>query len=312
MNLLLKLPRPALWAFFGHLVLFQPVTAATPARIERNVIYGMFSGTALLMDVHHPARPNGFGIIHVAGSGWFAAPEYSAVPLKEVIEQSVPALLEAGYTVFTLSHRATPAFSYPAPVEDVQRAVRFVRYHAATYAITPASIGGVGGSSGAHLVSLMGTLDGAGDPDDPDPVNRESARLQCIVARAAPLDLLQFSPTNGADAVGMLLGLRLLSLPPGKGSSGYKKAWTASPINHVTAGTAPFLLLHGDADQTVPFKQSEMMEEALRKVHVPVKLIRIPGGGHGPAFPAGQIPPELNVEIVHWFDTYLRTPVANR
>ena len=81
-----------------HVVLvlaLLPVVAVAQSHVERNVIYGMFSGTALLMDIHYPARPNGFGIIHVAGSGWFASVEYSAVPLKHVLERSVPALLEA-------------------------------------------------------------------------------------------------------------------------------------------------------------------------------------------------------------------------
>jgi acetyl esterase/lipase len=294
------------------LALLIPVAAAAQARIERNVIYGMFSGTALLMDIHYAARPNGFGIIHVAGSGWFAPVEYSAVPLKDVLERSVPALLDAGYTIFSVTHRATPTFTYPIPVQDVQRAVRFVRHNAAKYSINPDHIGGIGGSSGAHLLSLMGTLDGGGDPGDPDPVNRQSARLQCIIARAAPLDLLQIAPTNIADAVGIFLGLRIVSQTQAKGSPGYKKAWTASPINHVTPTTAPFLLLHGDADQAVPFRQSEMMEEVLRKVNVPVKLIRIPNGGHGPTFPSGQIPPDLNTEIVKWLDAHLRKSVSSR
>ena len=55
-----------------------------------------------------------------------------------------------------------------------------------------------------------------------------------------------------------------------------------------------------------------MMEEALRKVNVPVKLIRIPNGGHGPTFPSGQIPPDLNTEIVKWLDAHLRKSVSSR
>ena len=86
----------------------------------------------------------------------------------------------------------------------------------------------------------------------------------------------------------------------------------ASPINHVTADAAPFLLIHGDADQAVPLKQSEMMEEALHKVNVPAKLIRIPKGGHGPAFPGGQIPADLNAEIVKWLDTHLQKHASSR
>ena len=102
-----------------------------------------------MMDVHYPARANGFGIIHVAGSGFFAGTEYSAMPLKDVLEPFVPALLEAGYTIFSVTHRATPAFAYPVPVEDVQRAVRFVRQNAAKYNI----------NSAAAFSSKLGSVD---------------------------------------------------------------------------------------------------------------------------------------------------------
>jgi hypothetical protein len=158
-----------------------------PSRVGTNVVYGMVSGTALLMDVHHPARPNGFGIVFIAGSGWNAALGYAAPPLKQSpqVAMYAPSLLEAGYTVFAITHRATPTFRYPAPVEDAQRAVRFIRHNAARFGIDAARIGGSGGSSGAHLVSMLATMDGSGDSSDPDPVNRESAKLQCVVARAA-------------------------------------------------------------------------------------------------------------------------------
>ncbi|MCH7475257.1 MAG: alpha/beta hydrolase, partial [Gemmatimonadetes bacterium] len=71
-------------------------------------------------------------------------------------------LLDAGYTVFTINHRAAPRFRYPAAVEDAQRAVRFIRHNAQRYGVDPDRIGGYGGSSGAHLVSLLGTMDGDG------------------------------------------------------------------------------------------------------------------------------------------------------
>jgi dipeptidyl aminopeptidase/acylaminoacyl peptidase len=120
--------------------------------------------------------------------------------------------------------------------------------------------------------------------------------------------MLQMTPTKVADAIGLFLGLRIVSQTQTKGSPGYMKAWTASPINHVTTSAAPFLLLHGDADESVPFKQSEIMEEALRKVNVPVTLIRIPNGGHGAAFPGGHIPPDLNEQIVNWLGVHLQRP----
>ena len=117
---------------FFVLAPFIAVNAAAQSRVEKNVVYGMFSGTALLMDVLYPARPNGFGIVFIAGSGWNAPLGYSAPPLKESpqVEMYVPSLLEAGYTVFSITHRATPTFRYPAAVEDAQRAVRFIRHNA--------------------------------------------------------------------------------------------------------------------------------------------------------------------------------------
>jgi acetyl esterase/lipase len=298
----------------GTLFLLSLATGVgAQGRIEKNVVYGMYSGSALLLDVHYPARPNGFGIIFIAGSGWNAPVGYSAPPLKESpqVAMYVPSLTEAGYTVFTITHRATPAFPYPAPVEDAQRAVRFIRHNAAKYGIDAARIGGSGGSSGAHLVSMLATMDSAGDQADPDPVNRESAKLQCIVARAAPIDFLKMTPTIGAGALALFLGGRATDSTP-KGSPEYKTAWAASPINYVSKDDAPTLLIHGDADRTVPFHQSELMEAALKDAGVPVKLIRIEGGDHGPTFPGAKNPPDYKAEIVKWFDQHLQKNRASQ
>ena len=67
--------------------------------VERNVVYGMVSGAALLLDVHRPAQSNGLGIVFVAGSGWQADPAYGVRPIKETqIDLWGPPLTAAGYT----------------------------------------------------------------------------------------------------------------------------------------------------------------------------------------------------------------------
>ena len=288
-------------------LLFAGAAASAQPRVERNVVYGMHGGAALLMDVHFPAKPNGLGIVFIAGSGWRAGLDYASPPLKESpqVGMYVPALQQAGYTVFTLSHRATPVFKYPAPVEDVQRAVRFIRHNAATYKIDQARLGGLGGSSGAHLMTMMATLDGAGDPADRDPINRQSSKLQCVVARAAPLDLAKMTGSGGAPLVALFVG----AVTPDTAaptSPELKIAAAASPITYVTRDDPPVLLIHGDADRIVPFQQSELMKDALEAAGVPVKLLRIPGGDHGPEFPGAKNPPDYKAEMVKWFDTHLR------
>ena len=286
--------------------------ASAQSKVEKNVVYGMYSGTALLLDVHYPPKANGYGIVFIPGSGWNAPLGYAATPLKESpqVGMYVPSLLQAGYTVFAVTHRATPTFRYPAQIEDLQRAVRFIRHNASKFGIDAARIGGAGGSSGAHLISLLATMDGSGDAADPDPVNRESAKVQCAFARAAPTDLFQMGPGLGAPLVAMLLGARIDDTVE-KGSPEYKAAWAASPVNYVTADDPPMLLVHGDADRTVPFHQSEIMEAALKKVNVPVKVIRIEGADHGPDFPGAKNPPDYKAEMVKWFDAYLKKSGAS-
>jgi acetyl esterase/lipase len=278
--------------------------------VERNVVYGMYSGLALLMDVYRPERPNGLGLIHISGSGWSAPLGLDARPLKErpAVEIEALPLVAAGYTVCTINHRATPRFTYPAAVEDAQRAVRYFRHHASAYGIDPRRIGAIGGSSGGQLVSLLGVLDGAGDPDDESPINRQSAGVQCVVARAVVSDFLTFAGPLGAVFLGASLRLDLdrgasLPLDPALGSPEYRLAKEASPITHVSAGAPPFLLIHGDADQTVPFAQSEAMATALKGAGVPVKLIAVPGGPHGPGIIGA---PAIAAEIRAWFDDHLK------
>ncbi|MSQ15223.1 MAG: alpha/beta hydrolase [Dehalococcoidia bacterium] len=275
--------------------------------VESNMVFGMYSGLALLMDLYHPERSNGYGIIQIAGSGWHRPLSYDAAALKDVpqVVKYTGPLVEAGYTVFAINHRAAPRFKYPAALEDAQRAVRYVRFHAERFGIRPDRIGGSGGSSGAHLVSLLGVLGGQGDPADPDPVDRESARVQCVVARAAPTDFLDWGPGRRDEFVDFLgMTVTDASSPT---SMEYKRYREASPLYHVTKDAPPFLLIHGDADNTVPFQNSERMREALDQAGVKVKLLRIEGAGHGPDFPGAKNPPDYLGEMVRWFDTYLRS-----
>ena len=284
----------------GMLILI-PALAAAQARVERNVVVGMVSGLALVMDVHHPENPNGYGIVHISGSGWARPLAYDAQPLSErQVGQYGQPLVGNGYTVFSLNHRATPRFQFPAPLQDVQRAVRFIRFHAEDYGINPERIGAVGGSSGGHLVSLLGVLDGRGDPDDPDPVNGVSAKVQTVVARAAPADLARMEGNTGvALLIGAFAGQ---DLGPEEG----RRYWEASPVNFVSADDPPILLLHGDADQTVPFEQAELMSDALNGVGVETYIVRIPGAGHGSGFPGAQNPPDYIGLMIDWFDKHLR------
>jgi acetyl esterase/lipase len=313
-----------LFVAIGVVLQAVPATTSAQARVDRNVVYGMYSGLGLLLDVYRPAQPNGIAIVAIQGSGWYSPMRYDASQLKASREVTSHAerFAAAGYTVFAINHRQAPRFRYPAPIEDAQRAVRFVRFNASAYAITSDRIGAWGSSSGGHLVELLGTMDGKGDASDSDPVNRLSAKVQAAVALFAPADMpSMFSTTTRAGTVSALMGFAYQDPtvgPPGIARPDdfeNRQYRDASPLTHVTTDDAPMLLMHGDLDVIVPIKQSEIMEHALQQARVEVKFIRVTGGRHGPNFqlPAGdpRLPDHIG-EAVRWFDAQLKTVPASR
>jgi acetyl esterase/lipase len=184
--------------------------------------------------------------------------------------------------------------------------VRFVRHHAKQFGVSPNRLGGVGGSSGAHLIGLVALLGAPGLHDGSDSVDRESASLQSVVLRAAPLDL---SEMTGSGALGVVSFMERL---PNRTPDDAKLYRAASPISHVSPSSPPVLLLHGDSDDTVPYQQSVLMEKALRAASVPVKLLRVRDGEHGPNFGTLDKPhsdfPQILDEMVMWMNAHLKPP----
>jgi acetyl esterase/lipase len=296
---------------------FAAAASAPAGTVDRNVVFGMYSGLALLMDVYRPAKPNGAGIVAIQGSAWYAPMRYDATPIssRAGVQAHARHLADAGYVVFAINHRAAPRFRFPAPFEDAQRAVRFVRAHAADYGIDPARIGAFGSSSGGHLAELLGTVDAPGVPGSADPVERQPGKVRAVVAHYATSDLrTQWSPTGRAAHIA-LMGFEYVD--PAKRLPGsvredeaenveYRRA---SPVANVTSDDAPMLLIHGDADDIVPIGQSIQMEEALRKAGVKVRFVTVPGGKHGENFQLPADDARLSDqygEARRWFDQYLK------
>jgi acetyl esterase/lipase len=295
----------------------SPGAVAAPATVEKNVVFGMYSGLALVMDVYRPAKPTGAGIVAIQGSGWYAPMRYDAAPIssRSGVQEYARNLSDAGYVVFVVNHRAVPRFRFPAPLEDVQRAVRFVRAHAGEYGIDPARIGAYGSSSGGHLAELLGTLDAPGVADSADPVERQSGKVRAVVALFAPSDLRTLKSPSGRSAHVALMGAEYA--PPSARMPGsvredeaenidYRRA---SPIAHVSPDDAPMLLIHGDSDDVVPIEQSVRMDEALSKSGVKARLITVAGGKHGENFQLARedsrLPDQFG-EARRWFDEHLK------
>ena len=284
------------------------VNPSAQQRVDKNVVYGMYSGLALLMDVYYPQKPNGYGVIVIPGSGWQAPLRYGAPALKDGTgprEGLVQPIVAAGYTAFVVSHRAAPTFRYPAAIEDVQRAVRFIRHFAKDRGVNPTRIGALGHSSGGHLALMLGVLAGPGNADDIDPINRENAQVQAVVTIAAPTDLAAFGATAGAPFADTFVGAVHLGSngqPHLKGTTEWQLFHDASPMSWVSSEDASMLLIHGDQDPVVPISQSEAMFKTLQTSGVKSEFIRMPNGGHVWAKDWAGFPGVIG----RWFDEQLK------
>lgn len=288
------------------LMAYWPSIGSAKTSVERNVVYGMYSGLALLLDVHTPATPKGRGIVVIPGSAWRAPLALESWGLKDVVGErrslAVPQLLEAGYTLFVINHRATPRFPFPAAVEDAQQAVRFIRESAERFGVDGHRIGVIGASSGGYLASMLGTLDHPIDQGSAGARTATSARVQAVVALYPATDLVAFAETtNGSNALLTQFVGAYLGVGDSEDSPEARLFAQASPTTHVDRDDPPFLLIHGDADRVVPFSQSEILNKRMQESGGSVRLIRIPGGGHGDASFFGK--PDLYVtQMIEWFD----------
>jgi acetyl esterase/lipase len=278
---------------------------------KEDVIYGRKYGTALTMDVFTPTvKPNGAAVVTIISGGFYSSHE-AISPLF------IKPFLDRGYTVFTVVHGSQPRYTVPEIVDDLNRAVRFIRHNAKDYAIDPDRIGVTGASAGGHLSLMLGTAGSEGDPQAKDPVDRESSRVAAVACFFPPTDFLNYG-TSGKEVVRMkdhaaafraafdyrvLDPKTMLWVPVTDLEKRREIAKQISPALHVSADDAPTLIYHGDADPIVPVQQSKLIVEKLNEVGVPTKLVVKPGAGHGWL---GMIQ-DISA-FADWFDTYLSAP----
>src|ERR1700735_4351740 len=140
---------------------------------QEGIVYGVADGQQLTMDYYAPA---GAGIHPIAiiihGGGYQRGDSKS-----DSEAYCADFLAPAGYAVFSINYRLAPKYPYPDMVQDVQRAIRYLRYHADVWSGDPKKIVLVGGSAGGFLSNMAGLLGTPGEKKARDPVERESAKV---------------------------------------------------------------------------------------------------------------------------------------
>lgn len=236
---------------------------------EADVEYGTGGNSPLFLDIARPANATGKSpcIVVIHGGGWRGGN-------RKLHTDIIFNLAKQGYVAATVQYRLVPTARFPAQIEDVKCAVRFLRANAEKYQLDPKRIGATGFSAGAHLAMLLGTmgpkdgLEGSGGSPD------QASQVQAVVAFFGPTDL------SAGDFPAIVVGM-INDLVDGTPEEHPERRKRASPITYVDAGDAPTLIFQGTKDPLVPHTQAVIMADALTKAGVPGRVELLLGASHG-------------------------------
>ncbi len=192
-------------------------------------------------------------------------------------------LAQQGVVGVSVDYRLTPANRFPAPLEDVKCAVRWIRAHAVPYQFDTRRIVAVGGSAGAHLVAMLGTTAGIAQFEGQGGFAQQSSHIDAMVLHGGPYDLLQLARDFTANPMpGRVGSLRALTQLLGATHLENPQAYLgASPSQYATHRSASALLLHGALDPLVPYQEAQRFDALLRSKGVRSEALIIQGAGHG-------------------------------
>jgi acetyl esterase/lipase len=281
---------------------------------HENVIYGIISGMALLMDIYQPENSNHMGIIFIPGSGYGFWENLKSVYNQGALKDSyyndtiysskwMQALVKMGYTLFVINHRYAPLFHYPDIFYDCQRAVRFIRYNGKQYHIDPDHIGAMGHSSGGYLCAMLGLTDTVIIKPE-NPIDGVSSKVQTVVALAAPYNLADMNTKEDSNMfrdLGIEINLNYMGELPEMKDNEFiltGRYAQASAIAHVTKKSVPFLMFYSDNDPIIPSRSTPAMYKKLKENGVEAVMVLDRKAEHRPA-------PDMD-QVNNWFKKYLR------
>jgi acetyl esterase len=248
--------------------------AQTQPLDQNDVPYASPGGKQLLLDLHVPAGKGPFpAVIIVHGGGFDMGNKRTFVtPLFDL-------LTRAGFAWFTIDYRLAPDYRFPAPVLDLDAAIRWVKANAAKYRVDPKRIALIGESAGGYLVSYAGTHE------------TPETRVAAVVAFYPPADMaaLLLERTNHPEKFDAAKtrqhtergGSTAFFGVDQPDAAGLARLREISPLSAVHKGMAPFLCIHGTADEQVPYEQSVSLCCAIQGVGTACELITVEGGRHG-------------------------------
>lgn len=183
------------------------------------------------------------------------------------------ALAQAGFVTFAISYRLSGEAVFPAQIDDVQAAIRYIRTNEDTLGVDAERLGIWGHSAGGHLAALAGLIGDRG-------ADGVTASVQAVVPIAGLSDF-RGDRTDDPAFLGNDDALhRMLDKPDRADDAFLARAELASPVAHLDGTIPPYLIIHGEADDVVNVQESRQLAEAITAAGGDARFIPIPGVDH--------------------------------
>ncbi len=229
------------------------------------------------MSLYTPESGSNFPlIIYVHGGGWTNRPAARPTWLGNAVKR--------GFAVATVNYRLAqePGGIFPAQMEDLNTALRYIKANASKFSIDGSRIGLWGTSAGGHLVALMGASAKVGSLDIGSGDKTYSRDVKAVCDFCGPTDLYALAtetiPGQAWDTSSPMASLSLLL--GGQAANKKSLADQASPMSYVSGLCPNILIVHGRKDNIVPFSQSEKFAAALAQRQAPVQFVPLDSAGH--------------------------------
>jgi acetyl esterase/lipase len=257
--------------------------------MEEGIVYGKIGERELKLNLYHPSTGEGLfpAVVFVHGGGWRAGH-------RGHFSRQAMYLAARGYVCACIEYRLSGEATFPAQIEDVKCAIRWMRAEGAKHFKADSTrIAVSGGSAGGHLALLAGTSGDAAVLEGDGGWKEYSSRVQCVAAFNPACDFSR----HFSNAVGDFLGGSAEEVP-----EAYRMA---TPASWLDENDPPMILLHGTDDKTVPYSQAVEFVSKLKALDITFELYSAQGKGHSWfSFPPDFVPTTRAMEA--FFEKHLK------
>ena len=255
----------------------------------QNIPYASDTLKKHLLDIYIPANAKAVNpvVIWVHGGAWMLNDKYADMGY---MTSTIKSIVEKGYVLASIDYRHSTTAIFPAQIQDCNQALEFLHNNAAKYKVDKSKFVLFGFSAGGHLASLL-ALSNNNNVTDFYPQNKKTNfKIKGVIDFYGPSDFLAMTasgdPEMKGDPISTLLGSAPLKRPD--------LSKIASPSNYVDKNDPPFIIVHGEKDESVPYQQSVLLQSYLNLAGVKNELVIVKGAPHyGTMFDTDEVKSKL-------------------